>query len=188
MEEWEQVLSKQEALLRRTSVVELELVESEIGLEGMYFMAALFRGLGFDIFTLEAKDAAGQPHWSLTDPESREDKCNSGHDSVDLEGSPPQTPELEKRGFSLYGENAMRGIRLNPLCFCQGETLKDECRYRLSKQVALIRVGTPAHREAGRRFGSCPCGSIAPAQQVGWPWAYRGLRLAGLRPRFAVKP
>jgi len=164
--EYELVLSGQESLLKRTTIAQVELIESELGLEGMYFVVDFFRSSGFDAYTFQAKDALGRPHWSLAaavGERGLEEKCGDpllvGSDHPTFHRA-PVTRDILKRGFVLYGENAMWDIRLDPLCFCQGKTLlplKEECRFRLAKQVALVRRGTLAHEEVTRRFGGCRC-------------------------------
>jgi len=156
MSEWDNVLKGATETLRRTTVAQLELIESEIGLSGIYSIMKLFTSLQFDVFLLEAKDAHGKPHWSL----SRGGKHSEGCPEVaHTSGTWPVTTRMRQRGFALYGENAMRDIRLKPLCFCGAEVLPryQECLVRASLQVTVIRRGTSAHEKAGRDFGTCRC-------------------------------
>ena len=139
-EEYDDVFGGSLETLKKTTCVEIELIEEEIERHGMLRVAAFMDKQGFDMYLLHALDFNGNVPYMLT----------SKGDQVD------DTPAQLRRGFVLYGENPLTNFTLSPGLgsICDPERrLKAEDAFVERLQHTFIRRGTPMHVEVVKRYG-----------------------------------
>ena len=122
-------------------MLQIEMIEHEIEQHGMLRMAAFLDNQGFDMYFLHAQSFDGSLPTVLSSEGTRVD----------------DTPAQLKRGFVLYGENALSNFTLSPglASSCdKGISLwKDRKTFLKRLQHVFIRRGTAMHGRVVKRYG-----------------------------------
>jgi len=151
--EYKSVFGGVEPILKRTDIVQVEMLTPEIGMEGKRWVIQHFESRGFVLYGLEDVDTfPNRVHFSLGK------QCNG----VGLEEQLQPEDIEEGRKDYIYGQYGPWKMRMFPICQCNSATEKmthnsfsTNAPVRCNEQFAFVRPASIGFTRVAAKYGSC---------------------------------
>ncbi|CAJ1383289.1 unnamed protein product [Effrenium voratum] len=161
---YEAVFAGVAPVLHKVDILQIEMIDEEIGRHGMTWIMDTFLSHDFLMFGLEDVD---------TFPGFQHDSLGRGCQDGDMPSTMHSEPVIDGEVEYEYGMNGPGKLRMFPICRCEGLVLG---RGRGSKdplacnaQFAFVRRGSAALAAVQRRYGSCEARQLfSEASQRWW--------------------